>query len=76
VPPPKQIRCVVPNLKGKNVAQARSLLAAGRCALARVTRAHSRLAKPGRIIRQSRPPGARLPRGTKVNVVVSSGRKR
>jgi hypothetical protein len=76
VPPPKQVRCVVPNLKGKNVAQARSLLAAGRCALGRVTRTHSRLAKPGRITKQSRPPGARLPRGTKVNVVVSLGPRR
>jgi VCBS repeat-containing protein len=76
VRPPKQIRCVVPNLKGKNVAQARRLLATGRCALARVTRAHSRLVKAGRIMRQSRTPGARLPRGTKVSVVVSSGRRR
>jgi large repetitive protein len=76
VPPLGQVRCVVPNLKGKKVAQARGLLAAGRCALARVTRALSRLVKPGRIVSQSRPAGARLPRGTKVSVVVSVGPRR
>jgi hypothetical protein len=70
---PQQVRCVVPNVKGKTVAQARRLLAARRCALGRVTRAHSRLARAGRILRQSRRPGARLPRGTKVSVVVSLG---
>jgi beta-lactam-binding protein with PASTA domain len=72
----QQARCVVPNLKGKTVAQARRLLAAGRCALGRVTRAHSRLARAGRIVKQSRRPGARLPRGSKVSVVVSRGPKR
>jgi VCBS repeat-containing protein len=73
---PQQVRCVVPNLKGKTVAQARRLLAAGRCALGRVTRAHSRLARAGRIVQQNRRPGARLPRGTKVGVVVSLGPRR
>jgi VCBS repeat-containing protein len=72
----QQARCVVPNLKGKTLAQARKLLAAGRCALGKVTRARSRLARAGRIVRQSRKPGARLPRGTKVNVVVSLGARR
>jgi beta-lactam-binding protein with PASTA domain len=73
---PQQVRCVVPNLKGKTLVQARRLLVAGRCALGRVTRAKSPLAKAGRIVKQSRRPGARLPRGTKVNVVVSRGPRR
>jgi beta-lactam-binding protein with PASTA domain len=72
----QQARCVVPNLKGKTLTQARKLLAAGRCALGRVTRVHSRLARAGKIVRQSRAPGTRLPRGTKVNVVVSRGVRR
>jgi beta-lactam-binding protein with PASTA domain len=67
---------VVPNVKGKTVAQARGLLSRGRCALGRVTRAYSARVKAGRIVSQSRAPGARLARGTKVNVVVSRGKKK
>jgi eukaryotic-like serine/threonine-protein kinase len=68
------VRCFVPNLKGKTVAQARRALATGRCALGNVKRKPSASVKVGRIISQSRRLGARLPRGTKVNVVVSRGR--
>jgi PASTA domain len=75
-PPATFVRCVVPNVKGKTVRQARSLLAAKRCALGKTTRAYSRKVKTGKIVSQSRRPGARLPRGTKVNVVVSRGRRR
>lgn len=69
-------RCVVPNVRGKSVAQARRMLRARRCALGRVTRAYSKSVRMGRIIRQNRRPSARLPRGTRVNVVVSRGRRR
>jgi ABC-type transport system substrate-binding protein len=69
-------RCVVPNVRGKQVAQARRMLASRRCALGKVTRVYSAKVKRLRIIRQSRRPGARLPRGTRVNVVVSRGRRR
>jgi subtilisin family serine protease len=75
-PPPVQVRCVVPNLKGKTVAQARRLLVARKCGLGKTTRASSVKVARGRIMRQSRRPGARLPRGTKVNVVISRGRPR
>jgi len=75
-PPPAVARCVVPKVKGKTTAQARALLRSKRCALGRVTRAYSARVKKGKVIRQSRAPGARLPRGTKVNVVVSRGRRR
>jgi hypothetical protein len=70
------VRCVVPNLRGKTLAQARRLLTARRCALGRVTRARSAKVRRGRVVSQSRRPGARLRRGTKVNVVVSRGRRR
>jgi peptide/nickel transport system substrate-binding protein len=69
-------RCVVPNVRGKTVRQARRMLAARRCALGRVNRAYSARVRTGRIIRQNRRPSARLPRGTRVNVVVSRGRRR
>jgi Ca2+-binding RTX toxin-like protein len=50
-PRPRQpVRCVVPNVRGRTVAQARGLLARGRCALGRVTRAYSARARPGRIV--------------------------
>ena len=69
-------RCVVPNVRGKSVAQARRMLRAKRCSLGRVTRAYSARVGTGKIIRQSRRPAARFPRGTRVNVVVSRGRRR
>jgi hypothetical protein len=78
-PPPRQptvARCVVPNLKGRTLKSARGLLRAKRCALGRTTRAYSSKVKTGRIISQSKRPGARLPRGTKVNVKISRGRRR
>jgi beta-lactam-binding protein with PASTA domain len=58
------------------VAQARRLLASSRYALGRVTRAYSSKVRKGRIISQSRRPGVRFMRGTRVNVVVSRGRRR
>jgi hypothetical protein len=76
VRPPTQARCVVPNVKRKTVARARRLLASKRCGLGRVRRAYSAKIKRGLVISQSRRPGARLPRGTRVGVVVSRGRRR
>jgi ABC-type transport system substrate-binding protein len=78
-PPPRapaQARCVVPNVRGKPVPAARRAFARSRCALGRVSRAYSGRVRKSRIIRQSRRPGSRHPRGTRVNVVVSRGRRR
>jgi subtilisin family serine protease len=69
------VRCVVPRLAGRTIRQARSALAARHCSLGRATRRSSARAR-GRVVSQSRRPGARLPRGTRVNVVVSRGRRR
>jgi hypothetical protein len=74
--PTTQARCAVPNVKGKTVRAARVALNRAKCALGRVTRAYSSRLSTGRILAQSRRPGARLPRGTRVNVVVSRGRRR
>ena len=78
-PPPRpsaQTRCVVPNLKGRTVPAARMALARARCVLGRVSRAYSGRVRRSRIISQSRRAGSRHPRGTRVNVVVSRGRRR
>jgi beta-lactam-binding protein with PASTA domain len=63
-------------VKGKTVPAARRLLAARQCALGNITRKYSPTVKKGRIVSQSRRPGARLPRGTRVGVGVSRGRRR
>ena len=68
--------CVVPNVKRKTVMQARRILASKRCALGRVTGVYSATVKLGKIVSQSRRPAARLPRGTRVHVVISRGRRR
>jgi hypothetical protein len=66
----------LPNLTGRTLAQARRLLVSRGYALGRVTRAYSSKIRKGRIIRQSRRRGIRALRGTRVNVVVSRGRRR
>jgi eukaryotic-like serine/threonine-protein kinase len=67
---------VVPSVKGKTQAQARAALVARRCALGRVTRAYNALVSAGRVISQGKAPGAKLTRGTQVNIVISRGRRR
>jgi beta-lactam-binding protein with PASTA domain len=52
------------------------MLVARRCALGKVTRAYSSRVKRGKVVLQSKRLGARLPRGTRVHVVVSRGRRR
>lgn len=74
-PPKTQLRCVVPNVKGKTLVQARRLLASRRCALGRVTKGYSQKVRKGRVISQRPSVGRRLPRGTKVHVKVSRGRR-
>lgn len=71
-----QRTCIVPRTIGKTVPGARRALIAGSCVLGNVTRAYSRKVKKGRVVSQSRRPGARLARAARVNVVVSRGRRR
>jgi len=70
------VRCRVPNVRGKTVAQARRLLSRAHCRLGRTRRVYSNRMRPGRIVKQSKRPGVRLARGTRVNVDVSRGRRR
>jgi beta-lactam-binding protein with PASTA domain len=67
------VKCKVPNVKGKTVAQAKAALTAKRCRAGKVKRQFSSKVKKGRVIAQSRRPGTTLPRNTKVNLVVSKG---
>jgi subtilisin family serine protease len=73
-PPPPAVHCVVPRLAGKTLAGARTALTRARCALGRVTRRRSRVRR-GRVVAQSVRPGTRRPRGSRVGVVLSRGRR-
>jgi hypothetical protein len=72
VVPPK---CTVPRVVGKTLAAAKLALKAKHCGTGRVSRAYSKTKKKGRVISQSRRAGRVLPAGTKVNLVVSRGRR-
>jgi Subtilase family/PASTA domain len=73
---PAERPCVVPGVTRKTVRRARVVLIARSCALGKVTRVYSRKVRKGRVLSQSRRPGARVPRTTRVHVVVSRGRRR
>jgi Subtilase family/PASTA domain len=73
-PPPPVVRCVVPRVTGKTLAAARTALARSRCALGRVRKRRSRVRK-GRVVAQSVRPGTRRPRGSRVGLTLSRGRR-
>ena len=73
-PPPPAVQCVVPRVTGKTLAAARTALAHSRCALGRVTKRRSRVRK-GRVVAQSMRPGTRRPRGFRVGLTLSRGRR-
>jgi len=68
--------CTVPNVRGRTLAAARSALAASSCRTGTVKRAYSAKVKAGRVISQKPVAGKALPRGSKVDLVVSRGRRR
>lgn len=67
-------RCVVPKVKGKTLAAARTSIAKHHCTVGKVTKAFSTRVKKGHVISQSPSPGKSLPAGSKVKLVVSKGR--
>jgi hypothetical protein len=69
-PPPPAPKCVVPKVVGKSLAKAKRRLSAAHCRTGAVRHGQSRL-RPGIVYWQSRKPGARLPRGTKIGMRVS-----
>jgi subtilisin family serine protease len=71
---PDAVHCVVPRLHGRTVAYARRVLSARHCSLGWAKRAFSSRRR-GRVVSQSRRPGAHLAAGARVNVRVSRGRR-
>jgi PASTA domain-containing protein len=66
--------CVVPRVLGKKLAAARRSIRGAHCSVGRLRRAKSPK-KAGRVIAQGPRPGTRKPAGTRVNLVVSKGRR-
>ncbi len=73
---PAVVRCVVPNVKGKTVPKAKAALKAKKCAAGKITGKFSGKVKKGRVIAQSKRPGTRHARNTKVNLTVSKGARK
>lgn len=67
--------CVVPDLPGKSLAKAKVLLTKATCTLGTIRRVHSNQLAAGWVISQNRLAGTILPRGSKVSLVVSLGRR-
>lgn len=74
--PPPYAWCVVPDVRGMALAQARTRLERANCALGRVVRVRSTIAPRGRVVSQfPAPSSTRRTYGTRVNVEVSAGRR-
>lgn len=67
--------CVVPNVRGKTLAAARTAIRKANCTVGTVRRAHSATVARGRVSSQRPAPRARLGARGKVNLVVSLGRR-
>ena len=67
-------RCVVPNLKGKNLKAAKKALTKARCKLGKVTNLSRATAKTGKVSKQGSKPGAKLPAGAKVTLTLKPRR--
>ena len=67
-------RCLVPRLKGKRAAVARTAIRRAHCSVGRTATQASRNVAKGRVVSQHPAAGTNLPAGSKVSVVVSNGR--
>jgi PASTA domain/Regulator of chromosome condensation (RCC1) repeat len=67
--------CRVPKVVGKRVASAKRTIAQRQCRTGKVGYAYSRKRKKGIVVSQSRPPGKVLPARSKINLIVSRGRR-
>lgn len=78
-PPPAAVRrpsaCVVPKVVGKRLRVARRAVVRSRCRVGRVRQAYSRRLRRGVVVAQRPGAGRRLRIGTRVNLVVSRGRR-
>jgi subtilisin-like proprotein convertase family protein len=64
--------CIVPNVKGRKLAAAKSAITRAKCSVGTVTRAFS-AKKKGTVISQKPAPGATRAKGAKVNLTLSKG---
>jgi len=62
-------------VKGKTLAAARRLIVARRCRVGAISRAYSTKVKLGRVISQTPTRGSR-PKGSRVKLTISRGRRR
>ncbi len=67
--------CNVPRLRNMTLVAAKRVLVKRGCRLGRISRAHSRRVRRGRVIAQRPAPGLRKARGARVRVVLSRGRR-
>jgi beta-lactam-binding protein with PASTA domain len=67
-------KCTVPDVVGKKLADAKKALTKAKCQTGKVTQAYSDTVPKGKVISQSKAPGTKLAKGTKVNLVVSKGK--
>ena len=72
-PPPPAANCVVPKVTGRSLGTARTKLSTSHCRTGSIRYRHSRVRR-GLVFWQSRRAGARLPRGSRVSLLVSLGR--
>jgi Ca2+-binding RTX toxin-like protein len=76
-PPPPRLRpCIVARVVGQPLRVARRWITQRRCRVGRITRRPSRVVRAGIVLAQRPKAGRRLPRGSKVSLVVSSGKPR
>jgi uncharacterized repeat protein (TIGR01451 family) len=68
-----QAPCVVPNVKGRLLPAAKQAIARSHCTTGKVMRKYSKKVRKGRVASQAPDPGARLPPGDPVSLVVSRG---
>jgi hypothetical protein len=68
-----QAPCVVPNVEGKLLRAAKQAIARSHCTIGKITRKYSKKIRKGRVVSQAPAPGARLPNGDPVSLVVSRG---
>ncbi|HEV8603494.1 MAG TPA: PASTA domain-containing protein [Gaiellaceae bacterium] len=73
-PPAPPRTCRVPRVVGRSLGVARSAIRKAGCTVGRIRRARSVRVR-GRVLRQSPRAGARVRRGTRVNLTVSRGRR-
>jgi beta-lactam-binding protein with PASTA domain len=65
-PAPPKIQCIVPRLKGKKLAAAKTALRQHHCGVGKITKVKSPKRNRGRVISQKPKPGKHLRKGAKI----------